>query len=226
MLSVTADHPRDTPAPAHGGVYQHETADQWEQGVADEGDGEVDGLELRPETLFYNRRHQTTARQHRKIYGHTKRLLTVGAYVAYKTNYTAETRTEDQQDFWVGQVTSVDVGPRTVSLRMWHTGTLRNGGLRGHNMQYKKWSGTKNATQRDTVVHMRDIFETFKMSERRRIPKRTVAVIMDAKTLWDTDHAVYDDPPIERGNIDDMDRGKVNIPDAVHLNENRDPVGA
>jgi hypothetical protein len=210
-----------TRAPEHGGLYGFQTNHVYQVEDSDEPSAVADGgLELPPMLLYPSAKTQREARQRRKAYGYTKRIVTVGDYVAYATTYTATTTEDQKQDFWVGLVLSVDVGARTLTLKMYHTGARQNGKIEGENRsKYKLWTGSRRCKMTQTVVHMKDVYESFQLTGGKRIKKTTLRHVMAAKALRHTDHASYDDEPIERGNISEMDRGKN---DAPHVREEED----
>ena len=157
-------------------------------GVADTDSNSDPGKELEvPQRIVYDtvseQRRQCAQRQR---YGYSKNVVVVGGYVAYTTDYTAETLEEEKQDFWLGQVACVNARERTLSIVMYHTPKLRNGDLtkNARGAKYLKWR-KRTAACDIPLARVLDVVK--ELTPGGFIPKRHVRYIMAAKQLQHED---------------------------------------
>ena len=140
-----------------------------------------------PQRIVYDtvseQRRQCAQRQR---YGYSKNVVVVGGYVAYTTDYTAETLEEQKQDFLLGQVADVNARERTLSIVMYHTPKLRNGDLtkNARGAVYKKWR-KRTAAVDIPLARVLDVVK--ELTPGGLIARRHVRYIMAAKKLQHED---------------------------------------
>ena len=133
--------------------------------------------------MFENQSTQNRAREKRREQGYSKNLLCVGDYIAYEPNYTAETRAEGKQDFWVGKILSLDKQTREVEIQLWHTPTKGNGADSRNGCVYTPWKGNRSSRQTAEFIRMSRVYESFPLTANCRVKKKHVTYVMTAKNL-------------------------------------------
>ena len=182
LVSIAPNEVR-TEAPQHGGRFACE-----DDGVADAGrDSDSDKeLEVPQRIVFDTVSEQRRQRAQRQRHGYSKNVVVVCGYVAYTTDYTAETLEEEKQDFLLGRVACVNARYRTISILMFHTSKLRNGDTakNARGARYYKWRKRKDAID----IPLGRVLDVVKeLTPGAFIPKRQVRYIMAAKQLQHED---------------------------------------
>ena len=122
----------ELPIPRHHWTFQAESEDH-------EGNGEALGpVRIRPYAIFNDQNDQNYAREQRQLKGHCENLVNVGNFLAYTTDYTADTPASARNEFWLGVVTDLDRESNLVEVRRYNTVTKLNA-TQGENAKYTPW---------------------------------------------------------------------------------------
>ena len=195
LTSIEPDEIR-TETPHHGGRF---ASDDHDMANDDDSDSDNDQeLHIPQHIILESISEQRRQTARRKLEGYSKTVVTVGKYVTYTTNYTAETPNDQQNDFWLGQVIDISSRDFTLSVVMFHTHKLRNGDTRKRvtGATYSKWRKSPTECQL-TLSRVLEVVE--ELTDAGRIPRKHVRYTMDAIQLKKEDARRDVDAAVDEG---------------------------
>jgi hypothetical protein len=149
-------------------------------------------LLARQHMVLETQQQQNAGRIARGLRGHASEALVINNFVAYPANYTEETKEEEKQDFWVGQIVGIDVEDRSINIKHYNTGTKKN--LESQQAKYTIWASRRSNDVYTEVIGLDQVLETFQLTKGGLIVTKKRKHIKKALELYRTNLARVNEP--------------------------------